>query len=109
MTEPRDDEDLKRKDKKAKFTSRKNFQVIEYEEDEPEYEDEDEEFIIPAATNFEVFILNITLSCVSLIFHSNLRKIYLYSVVNTEARNYKILHRSPRALITSYNLCSRSF
>ena len=53
VTEPKT-EDSKKKDKKAKFASKKNFEVIEYEQDEAEYENDDDDFIIPAPTNFEV-------------------------------------------------------
>ena len=52
MTEPKPDDS--KKVKKAKFTNKKNFEVIEYEQEDTQYEDDDDEFIIPAPTNFEV-------------------------------------------------------
>lgn len=55
VTEPKADDS--KKVKKTKFANKKNFEVIEYEQEDAQYENEDEEFIIPAATNFEVRFL----------------------------------------------------
>ena len=55
ITEPKqEDSDNKKKPKKAKFTNKKNFELIEYDEVEPEYEVDNEDFIVPSASNFEV-------------------------------------------------------
>lgn len=58
MTEPKAEDS--KKVKKAKFTNKKNFEVIEYEQEDAQYENEDDEFIIPASTNFEVYSTNKT-------------------------------------------------
>ncbi|XP_066912524.1 uncharacterized protein [Clytia hemisphaerica] len=55
ITEPKqeDNGESKKKPKKAKFTNKKNFELIEYDDVEPEYEVDNEDFIVPSASNFE--------------------------------------------------------
>jgi len=52
LTEPKPEEEKKKKT--AKFANKKNFEVIEYEREVPEYEHDRDEYIIPSATNFDV-------------------------------------------------------